>query len=514
VYWETYRPDSQKRGFHETVGVWRVSKHRIGIVLWAVSLLSIFWIASAQAQTQGGGWSEPYRLSSDAGKASEGYLVADQYGYVHLFWSESLFDNHMRVIKYARFNGGTWTNPNDIYIANAGITNISPFVDQHGTLHIAWSEGLTGPAYYTRAPANDAVSAQNWMKPIQIDIPARTLHLRVDTKGVFHLLYVNQADIPGINYIRSVDQGITWSAPVWLDPDILPYQIPDSLNFELDDNGGLHAVWVYGTLDQKYRPDRVRYTHSLDGGNTWLQPITMDQVDEETDHYLTTAGPVMILQGKTVHILWAAGNLPYRYHRYSTDAGQTWSVPKQVFGELHGQAFDGLAVDRAGRVHFFAQIRYPQGVYHAYWENNQWTPASLVYLIAQEGEQIGDRIHAHHTHPIVRAGNQLVLTFADGPADPNRRLFAMQRTLDDLSPLEPVPTPMPTATSLTQPSPTPGQPTPLPTLMEATPAFINVAAQPAGNHPKPDQAIWIALISNLLLFGGFVAIRMVHKRKH
>jgi hypothetical protein len=132
-------------------------------------------------------------------------------------------------------------------------------------------------------------------------------------------------------------------------------------------------------------------------------------------------------------------------------------VPKQIFGELHGQAGDGFAVDGAGRVHFFAQIRYPQAIYHAYWDKNQWTSPSIVYLIAREGEGIGDHIHAHHTHPVVRAGNQLILTFGDGPADPNRRLFAMYRPLNDLSPLEPVPTPVPTATSLPKPSPTLGR---------------------------------------------------------
>ena len=43
-----------------------MSKQRIsGIALSAIALLSIFWIAPAQAQG-GGGWSEPYRLSSEA----------------------------------------------------------------------------------------------------------------------------------------------------------------------------------------------------------------------------------------------------------------------------------------------------------------------------------------------------------------------------------------------------------------------------------------------------------------
>ena len=223
---------------------------------------------------QGGGWSEPYRLSSDAGKASEAYLVADQYGYVHCFWTETLFANQRTVIKYARFDGTTWTKPNDIYVASSGIRNVSPFVDQQGILHIAWAEGLIGPAYYTYAPANNALSAQDWAKPIQINVPARTVYLRVDSKGVFHILYIDQTEEAGVYYIRSEDKGITWSEPVWLDPDILPGHIPDSLNFELDENDGLHAVWFYGARELGATPDWVRYTHSLDGGHTWSAPFT------------------------------------------------------------------------------------------------------------------------------------------------------------------------------------------------------------------------------------------------
>src|SRR5688572_4790384 len=114
-------------------------KLRIGIALLAISMLLAGWIAPAQAQVQSK-WSEPYRLSSEVGKSSEGYLVADQYGYVHCFWTETLFENGRTVIKYARFDGTTWTKPNDIYVAGIGIRNVSPFVDQQGILHIAWAE--------------------------------------------------------------------------------------------------------------------------------------------------------------------------------------------------------------------------------------------------------------------------------------------------------------------------------------------------------------------------------------
>jgi BNR/Asp-box repeat len=490
-----------------------MSKLRIATAICTVLLLSLVWTGSTQAQVQDGRWSEPYRLSSEAGAASEAYLVADQYGYVHCFWVETLFESERKVIKYARFDGTTWTKPNDIYVTSIAIRNVSPFVDQQGILHITWAEGLIGPAYYTYAPANNALSAQNWAKPIQINIPARFVFLRVDSKGVFHILYINQTEEAGVYYIRSEDRGITWSEPLWLDPDILPGHIPDSLNFELDENDGLHAVWYYGERAEGSRPDWVRYAHSFDGGHTWSAPFTIDRYIEGSDYNLSNASPIMIVHGQTVHVIWAAGSQPYRNHRYSTDAGRTWSAPVQIFGELHGQAFDGLIVDGAGRVHFFGQIRYPMGIYHAYWDENRWSNPSLIYLIAEQGEDMGNRIHAHFTLPVVRAGNQLVLTFTDPPSDPNRRLFVMYRTLDDIPALETIATPTPAATLIPSPSPTPTQLEPTPAAT-ATEAVINTSgAQSLGRVPAPDRAIWVALVPTLLVLGGTMMFEL-YRRKH
>ena len=487
-----------------------------GVVLGVIGLLAVLGVVSAQAQVQGSHWSQPYLLSSNAGRASEGYLVADQYGFVHCFWTETLFEDQRSIIKYARFDGVAWSSPIELYVTGSDINNVSPVVDKQGTLHLVWSEGLSGPAYYMQAPASDARSATNWAQPVRIDIPARALRLRVDSRGVFHLVYFNQANAPGVYYIRSEDQGVTWSEPAWLDLDILPNHIPDSLSFELDDTDGLHVVWFYGGLDQSARPDWVRYTRSLDGGRSWSTPYTIDRFIPGSTHNLTAASPIMIVQRQTVHIIWAAGDLPYRYHRFSTDAGQTWSAPERVFGQLHGQAFDGFTIDRAGRVHYVAQIRYPQGIYHAYWERGQWTAPELVYLIAEEeaDEGIGDRIHAHFTLPVVRAGNQLVVTFTDPPADANRRLFAMDTLLDDISPLATVPAPAPAATPTARPSPIPVQPTPTLTWTAPAPALETAVAQPVENVSTPDAMLRLALLPTLLLLGTTLAVRMWLKNRH
>jgi hypothetical protein len=111
----------------------------------------------------------------------------------------------------------------------------------------------------------------------------------------------------------------------------------------------------------------------------------------------------------------------------------------------------------------------------------------------------------------VRAGNQLVLTFGDGPADPNRRLFVMHRTLDDLAPLETMPTPTPTQTEITTPTPTPEQAEPMPTPT-ATAALIT-GVQPLGQATRADLALQNGIIPVLLLLGGTLLFRLWYKNK-
>lgn len=485
-----------------------MNKQRIGIAISVIVLLTMLHIAPAKAQGQGGGWSEPYRLSSLEGVSSEGFMVADQYGYVHCFWIETYYENGETAIKYARFDGTIWTKPNDIYVVGTSILNVSPVVDQHGTLHIIWSEGEIGTVYYAYAPATGAVSVQNWSRPVLVDVPGRPAYLQVDSHGVFHIMYTNQTEESGVYYIRSEDQGRTWTTPLWLDPDIRLGSIPDSLSFALDDQGGLHAAWFYGSRAVNGVADWVRYTHSLDGGHTWSAPFTIDKAIVEVEYNLTNASPVMTVEGDAVHIIWAAGDLPYRHHRFSTDRGTTWSTAGQVFGELHGQAFDTLTVDGAGRVHFFGQIRYPMGIYHAFWKHNRWTIPSLLYLVAQEGEEIGTRVHAHDVRAVVRAGNQLVVTFADGPADPNRRLFVTYRTLEDIPPIESMPTPSPVATAIQ--SPTAAATTPLPEQTRA--ASLSEPSELQGTT-SPDLAIRLALIPTLLVLGVTMYFQIFRRRR-
>jgi hypothetical protein len=103
----------------------------------------------------------------------------------------------------------------------------------------------------------------------------------------------------------------------------------------------------------------------------------------------------------------------------------------------------------------------------------------------------------------------LVLTFGDGPADPNRRLFVTYRTLEDIPPLESMPTLVPTATPIQSPTPTPSTPSPQLT----TTASISEPAELQG-ATAPDLAIRLALVPTLLILGATIYYQLIYKRRH
>jgi len=492
-----------------------ISGRRIGIALCFVMLVSILWATLVDAQEQGG-WSSPYRLSSEEGDASEGTMLSDQFGYVHVFWVEKNRPDDHSVIQYARFDGITWSGPVDIHAARPGnqIESVSVVVDQHGQMHLVWTEGVSGPTYYSNAPAHDALSAKRWSSPLRTGIPAYRVKLQIDSENVFHIVYTDFfGDQPGVYYTRSDDQGRTWSEPDWLDPDILPNHSPFWIDFELDDSGGLHIVWNY--IDPESGIGRwVRYAHSLDKGVTWSLPFTVDETDEADDE-LRMANPGLAIQGENVYVIWAGDSLTHREFRFSTDSGQTWSVPVRIFGELHGQAIgDGMAIDAAGRLHFVGQIRYPQGIYHAYWDRNYWSVPSVSYLIAQDAyDDMRDRIHAHNIRLAIRGGNQLVTTFTNSPGEKEQLvLYAMHRTLDDVSPSAPVPTPEPTLTPIphAQPSSTPTSPAIAPTAVALE--LEKDVASFVTDSVTPMNTLLLALAPVLLLAGSIVVFQLLHKR--
>jgi hypothetical protein len=485
---------------------------KILMTLCCVVLFSGITMRWTNAQSGDTRWSSVERLSTESGMSSQGYMASDPYGYVHVFWSESDAISGRPMIQYSRFDGETWSPPNDIFAGNpdSTIVFISPYVDHTGLLHLLWSEGNTGPVFYSNAPAQEAGSAKAWLPKRMVTIPAFWGKLRVDSQGIVHVLYSDfYGELPGVYYLNTSDQGLIWSTPVWLDPDIPEGVAPTQIEFGIDQDGGLHALWEY--MDPSIgNIHSILYANSFDGGATWSDPFLIDEADESSEE-LRSAYPEFIVNGRDVHVIWAGDSQVRREHRYSRDAGQHWSNTNRIMGDLAGQALGGgLSVDSQGRVHYAVQVRSPVGIYHTIWDGNSWSIPELFYFISEGGgADLGDRIHAHNVRLAIRAGNQLVVTFTSAPGDPQLILYAMHRTLNDVPALQVLPTPVPTQTTV--PSSTPIlEEGPLPTAT-LSPELLLTASQQGEPIRRTTGLVW-GIIPSLLLLIGVMVFRMLQKR--
>lgn len=458
-------------------------------------------------------WSELRQLSSLEGEATAASMMADEFGFVHAFWAESGFFDHDRsVIQYARFDGEDWTEPATIYASwpTSLITQLSSFVDKQGTLHLVWAEGGNSPLNYTSVAMEDAFSANNWREPILISVEAFAPKMVVDSAGVVHILYVNFfGDQPGIYYVRSENQGKWWSYPQWIDTDLPSGAAPRSISLKLDQSDGMHALWSYVDKANPGVGGWIRYARSFDGGESWSDAFTVDVVDVEEDEEdeLRAAGPILAVDGRLVHILWAGNEQLEREYRVSDDAGTTWSDPSPIFGELHGAAGDDMATDSAGRLHFVGQIRFPMAVYHAIWENGVWSEPAIAYFIKENSEdEVEDRIGAHSLRLAIRSGNQLVMTFTTSPADTQAILFEMHRTLEELPAEEPISVP----TSTSEPGNTPTAATPEPAPTDQTRLPISDSADVPAR--SPGSPLLSGLVPVAALIGGVIVIQVIRRR--
>ncbi|MCP4423357.1 MAG: hypothetical protein GY803_02585 [Chloroflexi bacterium] len=491
----------------------RVKKQWVFLAVFCAIVIILTRPDLAQSQTIEKQWHGPQRLSSlGVESAGEAVMVADPYGILHVFWSEVSPEDGWVSLQYATFDGEEWSTSIDLRLSPpaVGIGSYSADVDSNGMLHLAWTEGNTGPIYYMTAQSENADSVRLWSEPIRIGVPANEVRIQVE-RSVTHLFFTNfWGREPGAFYMRSKDAGESWSDPFWLDPDIPLTDAPVIPQFLSDGAGGLHATWYYKDLTTNGAIGHwIRYAHSLDGGESWSDPLTIDIADEEPDE-LRLPHPGLAITGDQVHVVWAGTSGTLREHRYSLDRGATWTETERAMGHLHGQGLGGgMVTDAAGRIHFFAQIRWPQGVYHAIWEEDRWSAPAIIYLMARNDEEgLKGRYHAHSVRAGIRAGNQLVVTFTDEAVGP---LYVMYHTLQDVPPLSPVPTPAPTAAPMPTSIPdvlAPGLETDGGATFSSPEGFVDGEA--VSNFGSP---IWLGVFPAIVLLIIVIAAQWVRGRQ-
>jgi len=138
-----------------------------------------------------------------------------------------------------------------------------------------------------------------------------------------HVVYCDRFNLTHgtIYYTRSTDSGLTWSAPV-----AITSLNANSFNPAIAVNGSsIHVVWR--NIDTINNNRSSHYIHSLDGGNTWGNSMTIDSPVADW--------PAIAVSGNHVYVAndIVTAALPYNteiFLLHSEDNGATWSTHQQI----------------------------------------------------------------------------------------------------------------------------------------------------------------------------------------
>ncbi len=381
--------NQNRRAFATTV---KAQLHGAAWRMWLLLCAAFLATLSAnQAFAQVGRWSTPIPL----GAYWFPDVAVDGSGRAHVVWSSGAegFD----TVMYAAKDEGGWSQPVDIaavrQIAGGGeATRPTLLLDSRNTLHLTYRYTSI---YYTQAPAGGAGVPGYWRAPLLID-EGYFSRMAQDSQGVLHLIFTQNVPTEScricyhIFYVRSVDEGLSWSDPIDISVQLTGAAKPQMI---VDRQDNIHVVWEAGyggSYGQLSDPTTVMYVASYDGGVTWSRPYPLDPTRGAST--ASMARNVTLAEDGNGHLVavWWAIPEDAVYYQLSRDAGQSWSSPAPVpdvlgIWALYQSRLDSYAtaVDSRGRVHLVLagrrMVEQPGAeLLHVIWDGANWSSPSVI----------------------------------------------------------------------------------------------------------------------------------------
>jgi hypothetical protein len=392
-------------------------------------------------------WSEPINLSR-SGAATNPQLVVDVAGTVHIFWQDTAAGSYV----YSRPEGQGWTEPLVVELPFGtrrvfpDLTGSSPtplFAPQleirpNNQLVAFWIDN-SGVLQTSSVPMNNVTVYDAWSPALALAQSAAAMATAVDAGGRLHVVYLRTqetAEFPaGIYYRRTTADGTGWNDTIRLYESTYFRSLePETANVDIavtgsDSDGYVHVVWDNLSLD------RVFYVRSTDRGQSWAQPIAVDQREAEDD--LSAVGPSRIVvstNDQEVHLLWQAGHGSIscaQYHQWSPDNGETWQLPQRMFENVLGcptgnQFLTGSGAPLLLLVNLPLQPAAPSQPNLLAWDGSIWSNPQSQTTLAGFVSPDNFRSVAYACHQIVQLPDGQLLVVGCGQGQ-DRDIWLMSR---------------------------------------------------------------------------------------
>ena len=417
-------PQNPAGAFGNSTWNWRRIQRPLSlVVLLLVALVGTTPPAGAQSGRVE--WSSPTNISNSRPYSALPAIVTDEFGAVHVFWSEDMdgepFDQidlasttpYGNTIFYSRWDGGAWSTPVDIlYAPNDLIAEyLSVTLDAESRLHVVWT-GQTN-IYYSYAPSWKAGSAQAWSSPVAVATDsARSAwesNVLVADDGTIHIFYAARGTGAGVNHLRSRDEGISWESMAVLSQPFDALETSFSHVRALQDAAGrMHVTWQ--TNQSEGYGQAVYYRRSMDRGTSW-EPVV--QLGYRGPDDVFVSWPYMTIRGESeLNLIYTNGSNVGRAFRVSTNGGGTWGAPRDIITEMEG--INGYVIpllDGDDHMHLVIDMRTRTdqvvGIYYAYQTADGWSPVENAVVGHPSSKS------AHWPAAAVLLGNELHVVWDD-----------------------------------------------------------------------------------------------------
>jgi LysM repeat protein len=259
----------------------------------------------------------------------------------------------------------------------------SIMVDPRGWLHAVWSGGPNGQVFYSRSFLRDSNQASGWSPPLILPArqPAGgSPALNLDAAGTLRVAYaIPLNEDRGVYLTDSIDQGQTWSdARLVFNAAEAGWAAVQDTQLAVDAAGGLHLMVVRGSLPPATVPLGIYYLRSTDNGQTWTEPELVGSGNTGFPRLAATRNGqvhrLWVQPGVEQSVLW---------HQWSADGGQTWSAAAVVSAPRRLEPSLGLANDDMGALYVTgieAGPRDSAALFYLRWDGARWVASESLSL--------------------------------------------------------------------------------------------------------------------------------------